>query len=484
VRTILPILVLALAASAAAQDVPLFTEEFPPEEFRARREKLYEAIGAGSIAIVQGAPSPVGYVRFRQSNEFFYLSGVESPHAYLLLDGGRRQASLYLPHRNERREASEGKLLSAEDSDLAKSLTGIDAVYGVELLSDHLARLAWGGRVPALYTPFKPAEGLATSRDLATRAASDLANDPWDGRPTREAHFLARIRERFPQFAIEDLSPVLDQMRMVKSPREIELITEATRLGGVALIEAMRSTVPGMKEQELDALAKLIFFRAGAQGDAYYSLIASGPNAWFPHYHRGKRKLQDGELLLMDYAPDVSYYSSDVTRMWPVNGRFNEWQRDLYGFYLGFYKAILESIRPGDVSAMMSEAAAKMDRLLAGWSFTKPIYRKAAESFVADFKESAKRQPASLGHGVGMAVHDVGVSDGALVPGMVFTIEPQFRVPEEKIYIRLEDVIVVTEKGAENLTDFVPMEMDAIEKLMAEEGILQIYEQRERKVSQ
>jgi Xaa-Pro aminopeptidase len=484
VRTIWLSVILALAASTGAQDVPLFTEEFSPEEFRSRREKLYDAIGAGSIAIVQGAPSPVGYVRFRQSNEFFYLSGVESPHAYLLLDGGRRQASLYLPHRNERREASEGKLLSAEDSELAKSLTGIDAVYGVELLSDHLARLAWGGRVPVLYTPFKPAEGLATSRDLATRAASDLANDPWDGRPTREAHFLSRIRERFPQFGIEDLSPILDQLRMVKSPREIELINEATRLGGVALMEAMRSTVPGMKEQELDALAKLIFFRAGAQGDAYYSLIASGPNAWFPHYHHGKRRLQDGELVLMDYAPDISYYSSDVTRMWPVGGRFNEWQRDLYGFYLGFYKAILDSIRPGDVGAIMAEAGEKMDRLLAGWSFTKPAYRKAAESFVADFKESAKRHPASLGHGVGMAVHDVGVSDGALVPGMVFTIEPQFRVPEEKIYIRLEDVIVVTEKGAENLTAFVPMDMDAIEKLMAEEGILQIYEQRERKVSQ
>jgi Xaa-Pro aminopeptidase len=473
-----------LAASALAQDVPLFTEEFPPSEFRARRDKLYDAIGAGAIAIVQGAPSPVGYVRFRQSNEFFYLSGVESPHAYLLLDGERRRTSLYLPHRNERREASEGKLLSAEDAELARELTGIDAVYGVELLSDHLARLAWGGRVPVLYTPFKPAEGLATSRDLATRAASDIANDPWDGRPAREAHFLARIRERFPQFGIEDLSPILDQMRMVKSPREIELITEATRLSGVALMEAMRSTVPGVKEQELDALAKLIFFRAGAQGDAYYSLIASGPNAWFPHYHRGKRRLQDGELILMDYAPDVSYYSSDVTRMWPVNGRFNEWQRDLYGFYLGFYKAILDSIRPGDVGAILSEAAAKMDRLLAGWSFTKPIYRQAAERFVADFKESAKRQPPSLGHGVGMAVHDVGVSDGTLVPGMVFTIEPQFRVPEEKIYIRLEDVIVVTEKGAVNLTDFVPMEMDAIEELMAEEGILQIYDHRERKVSQ
>lgn len=477
-RAAIAILALCAASAAAAQDVPLFTEDFPPEEFRARREKMYDALGDRALALVQGAPSPVGYVRFRQSNEFYYLCGVESPHSYLLLDSGRRSASLYLPHRNERREASEGKLLSAEDAELVKELTGIEAVYGVELLSDHLARFAWGGQVPTLYTPFKPAEGLATSRDLATRAASDIANDPWDGRPTREAHLLARIRERFPQFSLEDLSPLLDQLRLVKSPREIELIRKATRLSGLAILEAMRSTEPGIRESDLDALAKLVFHRGGAQGDAYYSLIATGPNAWYPHYHRGKRDLRDGELLLMDYAPDVSYYTSDVTRMWPVNGRFNEWQRDLYGFYLGYYKAILKSIRPGDVSGMMREAGEEMDRLLASWPFTKPIYRQAAEEFVREFKESARRVPASLGHGVGMAVHDVGVHDGTLVPGMVFTIEPQFRVPEEKIYVRLEDVIVVTENGAEILTDFLPMEMDAIEAVMREEGLLQIQDAR------
>jgi Xaa-Pro aminopeptidase len=469
-----------LASSATAQDVSLFTENFPPEEFRARREKLYDAIGSGALAVVQGAPSPVGYVRFRQTNEFFYLTGVESPHAYVLLDGTRRQANLYLPHRNERREASEGKLLSAEDSDLVKQLTGIDAVYGVELLSDHLARFAWGGQVPALYTPYKPAEGLATSRDLATRAASDIGSDPWDGRPTREAHFLSRVRERFPQFQLEDLSPVLDQMRLVKSEREIDLVRKSTRLSGVALMEAMRSTVPGMKERELDALAKLVFHREGAQGDAYYSLIASGPNAWYPHYHRGERVMKAQELLLMDYAPDIGYYTSDVTRMWPVDGRFNEWQRDLYGFYLAYYKAILESIRPGDVTRILDDAGSRMDRLLETWRFTKPIYRKAAEELVREFRESSERRPPSLGHGVGMAVHDVGVDDGTLLPGMIFTIEPQFRVPEERIYIRLEDVILVTATGAENLSAFVPMEMDEIEALMKEEGLLQIWDRQRR----
>ncbi|GMR21700.1 MAG: aminopeptidase P N-terminal domain-containing protein [Acidobacteriota bacterium] len=467
-----------LASAAYGQDVALFTDDFPPEEFRARREKVYDAIGANALALIQGAPSPSGYVRFRQSNSFYYLSGVESPHAYLLLDGTVRETRLYLPHRNPRREGSEGKLLSAEDDELTRELTGVDAVYGGDLLSEHLARFASRGRVPALYTPFKPAEGAAMSRDLATRGASDIANDPWDGRPSREAHFLNRIRERFPQFAVHDLSSILDQMRLVKSPREIELIRKATRLSGLALMEAMRSTMPGMMEYELDALAKFIFYREGAQSDAYYSLIAGGPNAWYPHYHRGGRDLRAGELLLMDYAPDVGYYASDVTRMWPVDGRFNTWQRDLYGFYLATYTAILDAIRPGDVNAIMTDAATTMDEILATWKFTKPIYRDAAERFVDAYKVRAHSQggrPANLGHGVGMAVHDVGVHDGNLVPGMVFTIEPQFRIPEEQIYIRLEDVILITDDGAENLSAFVPMDMDGIEALMKEEGLSQLY---------
>ena len=463
------------AHPASSQDVAVFTEDFSSEEFQARREAVYDAIGSTSVALVQGAPSPVGYVRFRQTNEFYYLSGVETPHAFLLLDGSRRETRLYLPHRNPRRESSEGRLLAAEDVDQARQLTGVDGVFGTDLLSDHLARFAWGDRVRRAYVPLRPGEGMATSRDLAVRAASDIANDSWDGRPMREAVFVEKLRSRFPHLEIGDLSPILDELRLVKSPREIEMIARATRLSGLALMEAMRSTEPGLKEHELDGLAKFIFFRNGAQADAYYSLIASGPNAWYPHYHRGSRTLRAGELLLMDYAPDYGYYSSDVTRQWPVDGRFSDWPRDLYGFYLATYEAFLDTIRPGDARVILAEVATKWEAIVADWAFTKDHYRQAAERFVAGFRRGVDAGRDRLGHGVGMAVHDVGLGDGVLSPGMVFTIEPQFRVPEERIYIRLEDVIVITEGGKRILTDFVPMEMDAIEQLMKEEGLLQRY---------
>jgi Xaa-Pro aminopeptidase len=238
----------------------------------------------------------------------------------------------------------------------------------------------------------------------------------------------------------------------------------------------MRSTKPGQYERELDGVAKFVFYRNGAQGDAYYSLIASGQNAWWPHYNAGKRKMENGDFLLMDYAPDVGYYMSDVTRMWPVNGVFSQWQRELYGFYLACYEAILNAIRPGvDAGTVMKTAAKEMDRALAAARFSKDIHRSAAESFVKEYRKSADGPDVSLGHWVGMATHDVGPHTGPLKPGMVFTIEPALRVPEEKAYVRLEDMIVITEKGRDVLSDFVPRDMASIEKVMKEEGLLERY---------
>lgn len=470
------LLLLLLPAPAFAQeDIPFFTTDFPPQEFKDRRAAVYAAIG-DSVAVIQGAPSPAGYTRFRQSNEFYYLCGVEVPHAYLALLGSQRRAILYLPHRNERRERSEGKVLSAEDAEMIKQLTGVDAVLSTEVLAEHLGGYVRSGMPPVIWTPFSPAEGTAMSRDLATRVIADIAADPWDGQLPREGRFIQLLRTRYPQLEVRDLTPVLDRMRLIKTQREIAVIKKTTQLSGLALMEAMRSTEPGQMEYELDALAKYIYYRHGAQGDAYYSLIASGRNAWWPHYNAGKRKMLDGDFLLMDYAPDVGYYMSDVTRMWPVNGKFNAWQRELYSFYLDCYRAILKAIRPNvTASVIMQEAAREMERVLARTRFSKPTYESAARQFVASYKEEAQDPQASLGHWVGMATHDVGNDSGPLRPGMVFTIEPQFRIPEEKIYIRLEDMIVITDKGADILSDFVPMDIPGIEKLMREEGILQRY---------
>ncbi len=469
-------LILSPLVSLAQQGFSLFTKDFPPEEFAARRAGIYDAISSSAIALLQGSPAPAGYVRFRQSNEFYYLCGIEVPGSYLLLDGSQRRATLYLPHRNEGRERSEGKTLTPEEAALVKQLSGVDAVYGVDILPEHLARYARGNTLRSLFTPFSPAEGFAMSRDLAVRSIGDAAADPFDGHPSREGNFIQLLRLRFPQFEIHDLTPVLDNLRLIKSPREIASMKKATQLSGLALMECMRSTKPGILEYELDAVAKYVYYRNGAQGEAYFSLVQSGPNAMIGHYNANKRQMQDGDFLLMDFAPDYGYYMSDLTRMWPVNGKFSKHQRELYEFYLGCYRAVLKAIRPGATAqVILKDAVREMDGILSRATFSKPVYEAAVKRFVERFRTSSENPRAMLGHWVGMSTHDVGQDWGPLRPGMVFTIEPALTVPDEAINIRCEDLIVITERGAEIVSDFVPLDVAAIEKQMEGKGMLQEY---------
>jgi Xaa-Pro aminopeptidase len=314
------------------------------------------------------------------------------------------------------------------------------------------------------------------SRDLAVRSIGDATADPFDGRASREGSLIQLVRSRFPQFEIHDLSPILDNLRLIKSPLEIAVIKKATQLAGLALIECMRSTKPGIMEYELDAVAKYVYYRNGAQGEAYYSLVQSGPNAMIGHYNAGKRQMRDGDFLLMDFAPDYGYYMSDLTRMWPVNGKFSSSQRELYELYAGCYGAVLKAIKPGITGqAVLQTAVREMDDILAKKNFSKPLYNQAARAFVETFRQSSKNSRATLGHWVGMSTHDVGQYSGPLRAGMVFTIEPAFQVREEQINIRCEDLIVITESGAEILSDFVPLTVDQIEKQMRGDGMLQSY---------
>jgi Xaa-Pro aminopeptidase len=471
------VLALLLPATLRAQEgKPLFTPDFPPEEFAARRAAVYDSIGAAGIALVQGAPSPTGFVRFRQSNEFFHLSGIETPHAYLLLDGAARRATVYLPARNERREFNEGKVLSAEDAELVRRLSGIEAVRPVDSLPADLGRRAAAGGARTVWLPFGPSEGLATTRNMATRANADAAADPLDGGVPRERRFRDAVARLLPGWEQRDLHPVLDGIRMIKSPREVALIRRSTRLQGEAILEAMRSTEPGVTEYELESIGRFVFHRHGAQGEAYYPLIHAGTNAYFNHFHAGRKAIPATDMVLFDYAPDVGYYVSDMGRMWPAGGRFSPVQRELYEFYREFYEAILFAIRPGLTAQQVKrEALTKIDPLLERTRFSKPVYEAAARRFVEDFRRSAENPASGLGHWTGMAAHDPGAWSGPLRPGMVFTIEPQFRVPEERIYLRLEDMILVTDDGVEIISDFVPRDIAGIERIMREEGLLQRY---------
>jgi Xaa-Pro aminopeptidase len=448
---------------------PLFSTALPKEEFAARRAKVLQKIGDG-VAVLQGATETSAYEKFRQSNQFYYLTGVATPRAILAIDGRTKTSTLFLPPNNPQMERSEGPLLGPGPA--AEQLTGIERVRPrgeFEALAESLA-----GRT--IYTTVRGETTLMGTPDRANAHARAKAADSWDLQGSREEFFKSRLAAKAPGARFENLDDVLDELRMIKSPREIALLKESTRIAGLALMEGMRSAEPGMYEYEIEAIGDYIFKKHNAQGPAYYGLVATGTNAAWPHYHAAQAQLKSGDLVLFDYAPDYHYYTSDVTRMFPANGTFTPDQRDLYGIYVKLYQAIMTSIRPGAAAEILKDVVRKMDAAMAAHAFTSQKNRDAATRFVEGYRArlASSRPNGSLGHMVGMEVHDVTKNFTAYEPGMVFTIEPALTIPADRVYIRLEDMIVITPGGYENMSAFVPWEIDAVEKLMAEPGIAQL----------
>lgn len=454
---------------------PVFARIFPPEEFATRRAAVMKEIGNG-IAILHGTTERPGEQPMRQNNQFYYLSGVAEPRAILVIDGLTKRSTLFLSMGGERRERMFGSALFPGEP--AAKVTGLDAALARADFGDMLASFARDGRT--IYTPFRPEVLGSASASEPIGLAKATKEDPWDGRPSREEVFIEKIKALSSKVTVQDLDPILDKMRAFKSPREIEIIREATRVTGIGIMEVMRDAKPGMFEYELQAAAEFVFKKYGSYGAAYFALVATGTNTLYSHYHANTAKLVDGDMVQFDYAPDFKYYVSDVTRVFPANGKFTKRQREFYTIYLHLYQAVMTSIKPHVAPReIMKEAVVKMDRIMASYKFTDAAIKAAAERFVNRYRNSKSN---SLGHTVGMEVHDVRLPTDTLEPGQVFTIEPAMTIPDEHIGIRLEDVILITENGYENLSAFVPVEIDAIEKLMAETGISEGFMKRVKEV--
>lgn len=444
---------------------PVITDVFPPAEYARRRAEVIKEIGDG-IAILQGTTERPGEQPLRQSNQFVYLTGVVEPRAILVIDGGAKSSTLFLKPREERREKMMfgPGLFPGEE---AARATGMDAVLPREQFKNVVAALAKEGRT--IYTPFRPEVlGSASSSDTVALAKA-TKNDEWDGRNSREEAFREKLKLASPRSEIKDLDPLLDRLRSVKSPAEIAVIREATRITGIAILEAMHDARPGMYEYELQADAEYIFKKYGAYGPSYFALIATGPNTFYSHYHKDTARLQKGDLVQFDYAPDYKNYSSDVTRVFPADGKFTPWQREYYSIYLQLYRALMTSIKvhakPSDI---IREAVGKMDGAMSSFHFTDERIKAAANQFVERYRKSNAR---SLGHNVGLEVHDVRSFTDTLEPGQIFTIEPAMQISELHLGIRLEDMLLITDTGYENLSAFVPIEISDIEKAMTHHGL-------------
>jgi Xaa-Pro aminopeptidase len=448
----------AFSAVAIAQPVFTGTDIFPPEEFAARRAKVVERIGDG-VAVIQGATERPGEQPFRQNNQFFYLTGIVEPRAIALIDGRTKKTTVFLQPLNERREQRMfGPGLHPGPG--AARAAGVDAVVARDEFAAAFAAID----SRAVYVPFRPEVlGEASSGD-AVALARATKSDPWDGRESREEAFIAKLKAAAPRSDIRDLDPIVDTLRSIKSPREIAVIREATDITDEAIVAAMKAAKPGLYEYQLQAEAERVFKLHGAYGGSYFALIATGTNTLYSHYHRNTTKLADGDLVQFDYAPDFKYYQSDVTRVFPANGRFTQRQREFYTIYLKLYQALMTSIRVhAPARDVIKDAAAKMDGILGAFRFTDARIKAAAETFVDGYRRSTAT---SLGHSVGMEVHDVRPAGPTLEPGMIFTIEPAMIIPEEHVGIRLEDMLLITETGCENLSAAAPIEIADIERAM------------------
>ncbi|MCA9839115.1 MAG: aminopeptidase P N-terminal domain-containing protein [Trueperaceae bacterium] len=446
------------------------------QEYQKRRNRVFEAMNAlqsadkqanadMGVAILQGEAKESSHTRFRQVNDLMYLCPIETPHSYLVLDGRDKSSHLFLPYQPLKGRDREEPLLTASDPDEVIKVTGVDEVHGLDALAGYLER------VRHLYTPLRAGEGAMQSWDTLERAQQERSSDPWDGRLDRMRHFIKHLRERLPAASIHNLSGILDDLRLVKSEAEIALLRHAGRLSAFGLIEAMRATKAGVMEYQIDAIMRFVYLNNGARDVSYRAIIAGTKNAWYGHYNANDQVLNDGDLLLVDCGPDYKYYASDITRMWPVSGVYDPVQRQLYEFMVDYHKTFLRLLRPGVTAEQVrDEAREEMAAVVARTRFAKPIYQEAAQRAL-DF-------PYHLSHPVGMAVHDVGHYRGkVLKPGIVLTVDPQLIIPEERLYIRVEDTVVMTENGIENLTVDAPLELDDVEACMKEASILDRYPQ-------
>jgi Xaa-Pro aminopeptidase len=434
------LLCVAVVNTVSAQDMWKY---FSPDDFAKRRAKVMEQIGDG-VAIMQGAELPEGFIKFRQDNNFYYLTGVEMPGAILIIDGKAKTSLLFVPDKIPGDIKEEARIVPGTAS---AALYKMDAVRPLTAFTPTLNYYA------SLDKPFylisSSEETTEMTRDRSEALRVSRMNDPWDERIPKEVNFIHKIKERFPLVAVKDLTPVLDMMRWVKDEKEIKVMGECGRIGALGFDEAMRVTRPGIYEYQVVAACDFVYQNEGTQGPAYFAIAASGERGLSWHYNANNHLLKEGDVILLDYAPDHHYYTTDITRTWPVADKFSNVQLKYYNCIREAEEKVIAAMKPGVTVNDLKKIA-------------KDVYIKHGyEKLWLDY----------IGHFVGMAVHDVGPYDKPFVAGVVFNVEPIIEDKDLKIHLRLEDTIVTTATGSENLTARTTVVPEQIYKLMKEKGV-------------
>jgi Xaa-Pro aminopeptidase len=425
--------------------------------YRKRRERLAAAMGEG-VAIVPTAPERVRnrdtHYPYRFDSHFYYLTGFAEPQAALVIVAGEQPKTvLFCRSRSEEREIWEGLRYGPES---ARERFGFDEAHPIEELDEKIAA------------------ALENQRALFYPVGAEAA---WDARAMQ---WLNAVRSRVragiaAPDRVQDVRAIIDDMRLVKDTHELALMRRAARIAAAAHRRGMQATRPGRNEYEIEAELLYEFRRNGAQFPAYWPIVAGGANACVLHYVFNNAALRDGDLLLIDAGCELDGYASDLTRTFPVNGRFSAPQRDVYALVLAAQRAALDKVRAGNAWNEPHDAAVKV--LAQGLLELKLLAGSLDEVLE---KETYKRfYMHRTGHWLGLDVHDAGEYKRsgkwrALAPGMTLTVEPGLYIraaddlpePLHHIGIRIEDDVLVGENGCEVLTAEAPKGMDEIEALM------------------
>jgi len=436
---------------------------FEAKEYAARRARLMDRIG-DSAAVFLGASTPASDQDFRQGHDFVYLTGVQVPNACLVVDGLRKESVLFFTM-SETEAESEG--IPRELVRDPKGVTGIERVLPAEQFGPFLASLCQ--RTKTLYTMFKPEEiGPESSNEKFNILQRTMTLNAWDGRLTRELQFVRQLRDKFPQVEIRDCSPLVWELRKIKSPAEIDVLRRAARIGVKAHRALIQSTRPGVAEKALASVFEFVCGLEGAAGQAYSPIIMSGKNHAYGHYHAYDRVLKAGDFVILDAGPDYADYHVDISTSFPASGSFSARQRELYEVALAVLDTCLANYRPGVSFRQVGEKVAVM------------LKAKGLDAYAKDFAGIVRY--GGYNHMVGLATHDVtgrfAGPDEVLTPGFVFACDIQLFRLDEEIGIRIEDTVAITENGCENLSLGVPRTVAEIEALMREDGILQTIRKR------
>ncbi|HXR55198.1 MAG TPA: aminopeptidase P N-terminal domain-containing protein [Casimicrobiaceae bacterium] len=427
--------------------------------YRRRRDAVLKSMrerSGGGVALVPTAAEVPrnrdSLYPFRHDSYFYYLSGFPEPEAVIALiagDDGDRHV-LFCRERNEEREIWDGFRYGP---DAAREIFGFDEAHPISALSEKLPQFA--SDRPALFTPL----GLFEPWD---RKVTDLLN---------EVRNRVRTGVTAPEEVV-DVRTTLDAMRLVKDDHELALMRRACAISSAAHRRAMRAARPGMFEYQIEAELLHEFLREGAQAVAYSSIVASGPNACVLHYRDNNRLMTDGDLLLIDAGCEYQGYASDITRTFPVNGRFSGPQKAVYEIVLAAQLACIEAVKPGAPFHDYHQAA---ERVLAQGFVDLGLLSGPLDAVLesGSYKQFYMHR---AGHWLGMDVHDAGLyqvhgESMRLVPGMVLTVEPGAyirpadNVPERfwNIGVRIEDDVLVTSDGVENLTATTPKSVADVE---------------------